>query len=176
MTPWGVDDTVFQNLGLNRATSILTTGWCCEGEAISECFRAASQCRKPMVNLGADFRFGEGFNAFSRLTDGELCRLYNRCEFVSGLRFNEGFEMPVVEGLACGCRPICFDLPIYRKWFEGCASFIPHCRGQTLVKEIEKVIRAGSPGVSERDLALSKANFSWKIITGRFWRRMLDYV
>jgi hypothetical protein len=176
LTPWGVDMDVFRNFARPRTKGVLTTGWCCDGEAIQECYLAAQQCRKEMVNLGDDFRFGGGFSAVSRVTDKELCEIYNDCEFVSGLRFREGFELSVIEGLACGCRPICFDLPVYRKWFEDLVCFVPHCHGPELINRIETVLRECPKQISIGEAEGIKNTFRWQNITDRFWTRIVEYV
>lgn len=175
-TPWGVDTDVFCRRDRQRTKAILTTGWSCAQEAIKECYLAANRCRKKTVNIGDDFRFGEDFSAASRITDFELCSLYNECEFVSGLRFKEGFEVSVVEGLACGCRPICFNLPVYTEWFEDLAYYVPHCKGSRLVAKIETILRQGAAPVSEKEIAKVKDKFDWQKLTARFWRKAFEYV
>jgi hypothetical protein len=176
LTPWGVDTTVFRNDHRPRTKGLITTGWSLCQEALQECYLAVSRARKSMVNLGADFQFGEGFSAVSRLTDAELCNVYNDCEFVSGLRFKEGFEVSVVEGLACGCRPICFDLPTYRNWFGELACYVPPSQGESLVPRIENVLRYRPRPVSEEEMKLVRETFDWQAITSRFWKKVFDYV
>lgn len=176
MTPWGVDLSTFVNRDCKRNTKLLTTGWSSFGEALRECYLAVKQRQQNMVNVGADFNFGEGFKAVSRLTDAELCDLYNDCEFVSGLRFNEGFEISIIEGLACGCRPICFDIPVYRKWFDGLVSFVPHCSGRALVRKLEDVLKRGAMPISRDEKIRLRTQFDWQQVVDSFWNRVLDYV
>lgn len=174
LTPWGVDKGVFYCLDLPRRNGILTSGWCCEGEAIKECYLASDRCGKHMVNLGDDFHFGKGFSATSRITDRELCMLYNQCEYVSGLRFREGFEMSVVEGMACGCRPVCFDLPVYRNWFHDAACYVPDCRGPELVNCLEALLCRTPEPISRCEQEWVAETFDWKTIANRFWSNLLN--
>lgn len=176
LTPWGVDPGKFSNYRQARNKTIITTGWSESQEAIRECYIAARRLRKNMVNLGADFQFGDGFSAVSRLTDAELCATYNDCQFVSGLRFKEGFEVSVIEGLCCGCRPICFDLPVYRNWFGELAIYVRHGQGESLVNHLEDVLRRGPRPVTNAEMELVKATFGWQTLSDRFWREILRYV
>jgi glycosyltransferase involved in cell wall biosynthesis len=176
LTQWGVDTSVFRNLAQRRSKAILTTGWSLDEEGIRECYMAIKRTHKTMVNVGDDFQFGNGFSAVSRLTDKELCELYNDCEFVSGLRFKEGFEVSVIEGLACGCRPICFDMPVYRNWFEDLACYVPHYQGSQLSDYIETVLRNKAKPVSNDELERVKKTFDWESIAGQFWKILYEYV
>ena len=176
LTPWGVDTNIFYNYAQPRAKAILTTGWSRTQEAIVECYLAVRRSGKGMVNLGDDFNLGNGFTAFSRITDQELCKLYNDCEFVSGLRFKEGFEVSVIEGLACGCRPICFDLPIYKAWFGDLPQYVPHCRDSALVEKLEIILRYGTNPISEIEIQNVKDKFNWQTITDSFWKKIFEYV
>jgi hypothetical protein len=176
MTPWGIDDSVFKLLEKPRSKALITTGWSLRHEAIEECYLAAKRLRLEMVNLGDDFHFGEGFSAVSRISDRELCNLYNECNFVSGLRFHEGFEIPVIEGLMCGCRPICFNLPIYTRWFGDLACYVHHCQGPRLADAIESILRQGPLPVSQGEISAVRDRFGWQNITAQFWQKILDYV
>jgi glycosyltransferase involved in cell wall biosynthesis len=49
------------------------------------------------------------------VTDGELRWLYANCEVLVAPSLMEGFGLPVVEGLFCGSRVVCSDIPIFRE-------------------------------------------------------------
>jgi glycosyltransferase involved in cell wall biosynthesis len=49
------------------------------------------------------------------VTDGELRWLYENCEFLMVPSSLEGFGLPVVEGLFCGSRVVCSDIPAFRE-------------------------------------------------------------
>jgi glycosyltransferase involved in cell wall biosynthesis len=49
------------------------------------------------------------------VSDGELRWLYTNCEFLMAPSSMEGFGLPVVEGLFCGSRVVCSDIPAYRE-------------------------------------------------------------
>ena len=49
------------------------------------------------------------------MTDKELIWLYRNCELLIAPSSNEGFGLPVVEGLMCGSRVVCSDIPTFRE-------------------------------------------------------------
>jgi glycosyltransferase involved in cell wall biosynthesis len=51
----------------------------------------------------------------SSLTDSELRWLYQQCELFVMPSSTEGFCLPLVEALCCGCRVVCSNIPILRE-------------------------------------------------------------
>jgi glycosyltransferase involved in cell wall biosynthesis len=49
------------------------------------------------------------------VTDGELRWLYENCEFLMVPSSMEGFGLPIAEGLFCGSRVVCSDIPAFRE-------------------------------------------------------------
>ena len=96
---------------------------------------------------------------------------YRSCDFGSGLHRIEGFEFPVLEGLLCGARPICFDLPCYRAWFDGLAEFIPE--DLNVVENLVKLFIKGPRPVTEKEKAIVKKRFNWQKICKGFWSKAL---
>jgi glycosyltransferase involved in cell wall biosynthesis len=174
--PLGVDGRVFYDRQrAQRPACVLTTGHDPAGEAIRECRDAAARVNQPMIHVGSHFDFmGDGCLVADRVTDDRLAELYSEARYVSGLRRGEGFELPVVEGLACGARPICFDLPAYRQWFEQYAVFVPDADSATLTDAITEILSTPPRPVSpdERDRVLEV--FSWPRICHEFWTRVLQ--
>jgi glycosyltransferase involved in cell wall biosynthesis len=127
-----------------------------------------------MLHLGPSFWSDGTVEAEERVTDDRLATLYSRCRYVSGLRRGEGFELPVIEGLACGARPVCFDVPCYRDWFDGHAIFVHEVSPEQLVPELVEVFRREPAPVTpeERDAVL--ARFDWSRICSRFWQLVLE--
>jgi glycosyltransferase involved in cell wall biosynthesis len=63
------------------------------------------------------------------VTDSELSWLYTNCEMLIAPSTIEGFGLPVVEGLQCGARVLCSDIPAFREaagnavhYFDLCSS------------------------------------------------------
>ncbi|WP_256369971.1 glycosyltransferase family 1 protein [Granulicella sp. S190] len=70
----------------------------------------------------------EGLEASVNLIDGvsdeELRWLYKNCQVLLAPSFMEGFGLPVVEGLLCGSRVVCSDIPSFREiGGESCHYF-----------------------------------------------------
>jgi hypothetical protein len=102
------------------------------------------------------------------LTDTELAKVYATAQYVSGLRWTEGFELPAAEGLVCGARPVLFDLPCYRDWYGDMAVYVRH-DPSTLRGELEAVLRQDPPPVTPRERQAAMDRFDWHAIARRFW-------
>jgi glycosyltransferase involved in cell wall biosynthesis len=61
------------------------------------------------------------------VSDEELIWLYKSCDILLAPSFMEGFGLPVVEGLLCGSRVVCSDIPAFREiGGEACHYFDLH--------------------------------------------------
>jgi glycosyltransferase involved in cell wall biosynthesis len=62
-----------------------------------------------------------------RVSDGELRALYANCKFLMAPSLTEGCGLPVAEGLFCGSRVVCSDIPAFREiGGEACHYFDLH--------------------------------------------------
>lgn len=172
--PWGVDGTVFRNLELPRTVAVLTTGHDPNGEAILECFSAARRVGLPVVHLGRNLRPADGVHCVAGVSDEELVVHYSKARYVSGLRRGEGFELPVLEGLVCGARPICFDTPGYRYWFNEHAVFVPELPHNELVEALVEILARDPDPVTPEERAAVLEHFNWATIFGEFWSLLLE--
>jgi len=175
--PLGVDGDTFVWSESRRDVGIVTTGYVSgpDAEAIEEVALAASMCGLTTVHLGPDTIQGmevapTGWTNVNGITDDELAHLYGRARWVSGLRHVEGFELPVLEGLVCGARPIVFDRPEMREWYDGHAMFIPECSGEELVNIIGSVLICPPPPVTEDERREVLEKFNWETIVNNFWK------
>ncbi len=173
--PLGADHGVFnRSRRASRDIMLLTTGYVAESEGILECSEAVARLGGWHVHVGPDFKLGPHFMSLLNVTDDRLATLYSRAQFVAGMRRCEGFELPAAEGLLCGARPIMFDAPHYRQWFQRWAEFVPESDHNTVVAAIMEAIknpRAPKVGKDESDEAAS--TFDWVNICGMFWRGVL---
>lgn len=181
--PLGVDGTIFKLPTSDQPRDIgaFTTGYVSgpQAEAIEEVALAAYACGMTTVHLGPAQVAGmdaiiPGWMAVSGISDEELAAIYGRTKWVSGLRHVEGFELPIIEGLACGARPICFDLPVYRRWFEGHAVFVPESDGATLTKILRDVMSKDPEPVTPAERQAVVDRFNWLTIGEGFWAALLD--
>ncbi len=58
---------------------------------------------------------GKNVKLIDGVSDGELKWLYANCELLLAPSLTEGFGLPVVEALLCGCRVVCSDIPAFRE-------------------------------------------------------------
>lgn len=147
-------------------------------EAIEEVAEAAKRLRLSVFHLGPSSVEGmkarreHSWKSGTGLTDAKLVEKYQNARWVSGLRHVEGFELPVIEGLACGARPIVFDRPDMRKWYDGYATFVPECSGEELVKELVNVMSLSPNTVTLEERKDVVADFNWDFITAGFWEAL----
>ena len=180
--PLGVDSAVFRQVnGYRRTIGVITSGYVSHpsAEAIEEVADAALICKLAVFHLGP--RNVEGmaprkeasWTASLGITDSDLASLYSHAQWVSGLRHVEGFELPVLEGLLCGARPIVFDRPEMRKWYEGHAVFVKESHGEELIKSLVTILSKPPQPVTlfERNFVAKK--FQWSRIANGFWEALL---
>lgn len=172
--PFGVDLGVFKPSGVPRDVGIVTTGFSNHYEAIAEAAGAAHQCGLTSVHLGPWEVDGmaatlSGRSVVNSLTDNELAALYSRAHWVSGLRYYEGFELPVLEGLACGARPLAFDTPDNRAYYGIHAVYVPVSQGEELVQRLADVMAAPPPPVNDAELEAVSARYGWEQLANGYW-------
>jgi len=171
-SPLGADGDVFKPSPRRRHYLIATSGYVAETEGVNECAAAAQRINRPMFHLGPEMNL-KGVTCSLGVNDVTLARMYSECEFVAGLRRCEGFELPAAEGLLCGCRPIVFDAPHYRKWYADFAEFVPEGTFDVTTDALEAVFRAGARPVTPDERAHAVEFFNWQTIVTRFWERAL---
>lgn len=172
--PLGVDGGVFRPRGLSdvRRYAIVATGRGMLTESVKECVYGAKDAGRRAAVLGPIPKFADA-DVFNDLTDGRLAALYGDAELVSGLRRTEGFELPAAEGALCGTRPLLFDAPHYRAWYDGIGEFIEESPSRDAVRaSIAAIIRNGPRRMTNAEQADALHRFDWRRIAPRFWERL----
>jgi glycosyltransferase involved in cell wall biosynthesis len=169
--PLGVDEA-FQEFPIKKEYVIATSGMAYTTESVRECILAAISVKKRVFHLGPVVTKHPEVDFSGGMTDTELAKKYSACEFVSGLRRGEGFELPIIEGLVCGARPIVFDRPDSHHWFDGLAVFIPETDRNGIVESLVKVFGKGAPPVTKEEIEKVKRYFNWETIIRGFWERI----
>lgn len=172
-SPLGVDGDVFKPSGRAKDFVIGTSGYVAETEGVKECAEAARTVGRRMFHLGPDLHVGDNVKAREGLTDAQLAEYWSRCSYVAGLRRTEGFELPAVEAIACGSRPVMFDRPHYRKWFNGHADFIPEGSEREVTAALVDLFRSEPRPVGDEERQAVLWKFSWESIVSSFWTRVL---
>lgn len=170
--PLGADASIFRYATGPRPYVICTSGQSALTESVREVCVAAQRVGKRVFHLGPRLRsLGSHVDCAEGMDDKALADLYGQCEFVSGLRRVEGFELPAAEGLLCGARPVLFDRPHYRYWYEPWGVFIPEGSRTQVIDSLEAVFRNGVTPVSAVDRAAAAEYFNWERIIWGFWDR-----
>ena len=171
--PLGADAEIFYPRNQGHEYIIATHGLSWVTESNREAYYAAERIGRKVFHLGAEFNRSH-IICRAEIDDDTLAELYSKCEFVAGLRRTEGFELPVIEGLLCGARPICFDQRHYRQWFEPWAVFIPEGSREEVIDSLEAAFRNGANPVIETEREEARRFFDWETIVGGFWERVLS--
>jgi len=175
--PLGVDAEVFKEIPQNQRKFIIAaSSQHALSEGAKECVLAAKAYKKPMFFLGHDLRRGEDIVCKTGISDAMLAGYYSQSTFVSGLRRVEGFELPVIEGLLCGARPIVFDRPEMRKWFDKLAIHIPEEPREKVVDKLHGIFSMTQiypVTVSDEEKQIVRERFDWEKIIMSFWSRLI---
>lgn len=173
--PLGVDGSVFQPSEPTRKRfGIGTSGFVADTEGVKESYAACKAHNLDLFHLGPNLGLGPGVLYMHNIGDADVAEFWSQCRYVAGLRRIEGFELPALEGLASGSRPVVFDAPHYRRWFGEHAEYVPEVGhdevAAALTELLSKPVRPVSP--AERAHALDV--FDWrKLVTG-FWEKALS--
>ena len=180
LAPLGVDDVFKQPPSYDDEEDIglVTTGYV-DGpgaEALAIITQAAIDSGLSCVHVGGDcldrqFGYSPRWRRYEGVSDEQLRDFYCQALWVSGLRHVEGFELPVIEGLACGARPIVFDRPDTRLWYGGLADFVAD--DGSLIDSLMHVFSFSPDALAWRDQELALERFDWQIIAEGFWDMLL---
>lgn len=185
---WGVDPTLFYvEPFMEKQFTILATGMVAHTEALGEIYQACVRIGGRMLHAGPDVshqirHLNPQYYYQQYFYDPNLLRLaYNSAKFVSGLRRDTGFELPVLEGLLCGCRPICFDFEVYRYYFNDFAIFIKQTGAtftytdfEDITQQLVDVFQNKYTPVTKEEIEEAKKRFAWEVIVQKFWNFILQ--
>lgn len=166
--PLGTD---FEHPSSRKQYLIATSGLSYLTESVRECVLAARTVGKPVFHVGPDLGI-PGLECSDGMSDAALAVKYSQCAFVSGLRRIEGFEFPVIEGLLCGARPICFDQHHYQVWFHDLAEFVEEEPREGVLVSLENLFAQGARPVTEEEKQLARERFDWSTIVSAFYSRL----
>ena len=172
--PLGVDASIFTlpPNGTHRDILVCTSGFQRNQEGVAECDEAAVSVDGRIFQLGPHLdKMKSQVSYATGITDADLARWYQQCQWVCGLRRHEGFELPAAEGLLCGCRPILYERPHYRIWFDRWAEFVREEAHDGVVAELRTLFARGPKPVTAEERGAAVSLFDWKSIIDGFWER-----
>lgn len=168
--PLGVDASIF-TLGTSAARpfTICTSGFRRNQEGVAECDAAAHAVGGKVFQLGPEFRMRSETTFLTGIHDVALAAMYRQCQFVSGLRRTEGFELPAAEGLLSGARPVLFDRDHYRAWYDEFGEFVNEGTEKEVTDELTELFRRGPRPVTVEEREVAARRFDWETIVRGFW-------
>lgn len=166
--PLGTDSNIFYEKSIGRDFKITTCSLSYLTESVRECVIAADTVGARVFHIGEELNKPK-VTCRTNMADYKLAEYYSRSEYVSGLRRVEGFELPAVEGLFCGARPIMFDRPHYRKWFDRWAIFIPELPREQVIDSLVGIFKQPTRPVTLEEIAEARQLFDWQSIINNFW-------
>jgi hypothetical protein len=152
-----------------RGYTVLTSGAQRNQESVAECDEAAAAIDGCVFQLGPTFSMKAETFYGTGLEDDELARIYQQCQWVSGLRRTEGFELPAAEGLLCGARPLLFDRPHYRCWYEPWGTFVREDSFDIVKRDLIQIFDLGPRPVTGPEREAAAKLFDWQRICRGFW-------
>lgn len=181
--PLGIDAAFRMNAGssFGRSLDLMTSGYTTgdTAEAIEEAAHAVERVGGQMLHIGPPAienmtAYPSVWRSQKGMNDATLAMLYRSAKRVSGLRHVEGFELPALEGLLCGARPVVFDREDMRQWYTGVAEFVPESSGEELTALLTQLLSKPPDPVTAAQRAYALDTFSWARITSQFWSALLS--
>ena len=179
LAPLGIDPVFRLYSNGHTRRGLLTSGYVngIGAEAIEEPTLAAAANNIPVFHLGPRpigmNQLPPRWRSIHECTDQELAGYLNKVQWVSGLRYIEGFELPVIEGLACGARPIVFVRPETIYWYENHACFIEEGNPHEIREQLTDVFSREPLAVTEQEHECIRTRFDWQTIVEGFWKMVL---
>lgn len=172
--PLGVDGEIFTpSMPLRKNFLIGTSGYIAETEGVLECYRASQALGRMHFHLGPkELGLGPGVTYMLNIPDEIVADAWSQCSFVAGMRRIEGFELPAIEGLMCGARPIMFDAPHYTQWFGEHAEYVPEGPADEVYEAVLKIVSRPVRPVTPAERTLCAQKFDWKKLVTGFWEAM----
>jgi hypothetical protein len=172
--PWGVDMSVFNKKTDEFKYLGMTHGYSAKGEPIIEWHDAARDLNGRSAHLGGKCYSNEAdVDLFNGIPDAQLALVYSQSRYTSAMRFVEGFEVPGIEGLACGSRPITFDLECFAHWYGDLAEYVPYTVDrEQLRRDIQEIFAGPYRAVTEAEIERVRTHFNWQTTAELFWAQV----
>jgi len=112
-----------------------------------------------------------------QVSNNLLVYFYNLCNVFTTCSLYEGFGLPVLEALGCGCSIVCSDIPVFRKVAGDAVLFADPYAPEDFAAKIYRILSDADLSKSLQEKALRRAAFfSWedtarktlKVYAGRF--------
>jgi hypothetical protein len=174
--PLGAHGSVFfDRLSLNGSRPYLSMthgqSWLTEG--VREVAWATRLVGKKAFHLGGPIHRGMDIDCQQDISDDQLASVMSQVRYVCPLRRTEGFELPAVEGLFCGARPVLYNRPHYQQWYGDLAEYIEELPRQQVIDQLVALFQQPYRRVRPEEIQVAHERFSWPKIIKGFWERAL---
>lgn len=160
--PLAADPTIFYKMDLSKRYMVGSSGNNFLNECIGEVHLATWQAGGRACHVGESFDHNPIVDYFTGVPDDDLRKIYNHCDRFATLRRKDGFEMPAIESMLCGVRPVLFDTPNYRQWYDGLADFIPEAGVGEVVGRLKHLFKQAPRPMTEAEIGEVKHRFDWQ--------------
>ncbi len=176
--PLGVDPLIFRHTPRqgDPIKLIGTSGYIADTESVGEWYAVSKAHHARHFHLGPRLSvFGTDPNVVcaTGLPDSVLAQQWSRCQYVAAMRRIEGFEMPGIEGLCCGARPVCYRAPHYEQWYGEAAEYVDEGTPEEVIAQLTDLVQRPPRVVGPVEQLWARERFAWKPIIEEFWRRAL---
>ncbi len=84
--------------------------------------------------------YGNWIKIFYDISEEDLVKFYNACEVYVQPSLNEGFGLPIVEAMKCGCCIVLSDIPVFREITENKGLYFNSYSVKDIVIKIKQVL------------------------------------
>jgi len=173
--PWGADNEIFSIINTQaREFKIGTTGHIAETEGIDKVYEAIQQIPgAAMWHTGQNFGWDPNkYRFYNYMPDQYFYQLLNHTQYISAMRFIEGFELMAIEGLMCGARPIVTQDDTY-DWYRKHAYTVDTTKD--IVPQLISILENPPRPITAEEYEEIVNTFSWKTIMNNFYERVKEF-
>jgi hypothetical protein len=172
--PLGVSRVAFfPRVGAEKVYGVATSGYVPESESVREVFDACQEVGLRQFHLGPPIIPCPPAVSRLGISDNELAQYYSESRYVSGLRRCEGFELPALEGLVCGARPILYKQESHLHWYGSLAEYVDEGHPDDVRDQLISLLKGQYRSVTDQERIQAYMKFDWATICRNFWREVL---
>jgi glycosyltransferase involved in cell wall biosynthesis len=94
------------------------------------------------------------------LDDAEYAQVLRQATAFVSASTDEGFGIPLIEAMACGCAVICSDIPVFQEVTDGAAEFFEPNNSKALAEAVNRLTSQRLVALRSDGIARS-SQFSW---------------
>jgi len=120
--------------------------------------------------------YGSWIKIFYDVSEEELVKFYNACELYVQPSLNEGFGLPVVEAMRCGCCCVLSDIPIFREITDNKGIYFNPYDVNDMVEKIRVVLNDERLKIEITQQSLKRIlEFNWLKSSEKILKILLNF-